>query len=300
MSKISSAITEIHRIEDLQKRDQWLNRIHPLVKLACTCFYIVCLVSFNPYDILGVLSMGLYPLILFMAGDLSITDCLRRVRIVLPLVCLIGIFNPIFDRAPMLLFGFAVRAGFVSMLTLIMKGVFAVLASYVLIASTSIENICYALSILHLPGISTSIENICYALSILHLPGILITEILLIYRYVGLLLAETERITQAYSLRAPGQKGVHFKVWGSLAGQMLLRSMDRANDVFASMSLRGYSSDFRYLKSGIRWRAFDLLYLAVWCCAFLFLRNFPLSGAAYFCFSGTSRFLKWWDRCLSE
>ena len=257
MSKISSAITEIHRIEDLQKRDQWLNRIHPLVKLACTCFYIVCLVSFNPYDILGVLSMGLYPLILFMAGDLSITDCLRRVRIVLPLVCLIGIFNPIFDRAPMLLFGFAVRAGFVSMLTLIMKGVFAVMASYILIASTSIE-------------------NICYALSILHLPGILITETLLIYRYVGLLLAETERITQAYSLRAPGQKGVHFKVWGSLAGQMLLRSMDRANDVFASMSLRGYSSDFRYLKSGIRWRAFDLLYLAVWCCAFLFLRNFPL------------------------
>ena len=155
MSKISSAITEIQRIEDLQKRDQWLNRIHPLVKLACTCFYIVCLVSFHPYDIQGVLSMGLYPLILFMAGDLSITDCLRRVRIVLPLVCLIGLFNPIFDRTPMLLFGFVVRAGFVSMLTLILKGVFAVLSSYILIASTSIENLCYAMSLLHLPGIMT-------------------------------------------------------------------------------------------------------------------------------------------------
>ena len=257
MSKISSAITEIQRIEDLQKRDQWLNRIHPLVKLACTCFYIVCLVSFHPYNIQGVLSMGLYPLILFMAGDLSITDCLRRVRIVLPLVCLIGLFNPIFDRTPMLLFGFVVRAGFVSMLTLILKGVFAVLSSYILIASTSIE-------------------NLCYAMSLLHLPGILITEILLIYRYVGLLLSETERITQAYSLRAPGQKGVHFKVWGSLAGQLLLRSMDRANDVFDSMSLRGYSSDFRYIKQYVRWRPSDIIYLALWCAVFLFLRNFPL------------------------
>ena len=257
MSKIGSAITEIQRIEDLQRRDQWLNRIHPLVKLACTCFYIACLVSFHAYDILGVLSMGVYPLILFMTGDLSLTACLRRVRIVLPLVCLIGLFNPIFDREPMLLFGVVVRAGVVSMLTLILKGVFAVLASYLLIASTSIE-------------------NICYALSILHVPGILITETLLIYRYIGLLLAETERITQAYSLRAPGQKGVHFKVWGSLAGQLLLRSMDRANDLYDSMTLRGYSSDFRYKKAGISWHISDVVYLVIWCGLFLFLRNVPL------------------------
>ena len=147
MSKIGSAITEIQRIEDLQRRDQWLNRIHPLVKLACTCFYIACLVSFHSYDILGVLSMGIYPLILFMTGDLSLTACLRRVRIVLPLVCLIGLFNPIFDKEPMLLFGVVVRAGVVSMLTLILKGVYAMPSAFFMFPVFSSQRPCSSIAI---------------------------------------------------------------------------------------------------------------------------------------------------------
>lgn len=61
-----------------------------------------------------------------------------------------------------------------------------------------------------------------------------------VYRYISVLLAETQRVVQAYELRAPGQKGIHFKVWGSLMGQMLLRSMDRAEVIYESMCLRGF------------------------------------------------------------
>ena len=65
------------------------------------------------------------------------------------------------------------------------------------------------------------------------------------YRYVTVLLEEVNRITQAYSLRAPNQKGIHYKVWGTLTGQVLLRSMDRANAVYESMLLRGYDGSFQ-------------------------------------------------------
>lgn len=150
-----------------------------------------------------------------------------------------------------------INAGVISMVTLMMKGTFAVMASYILIATTSIE-------------------KICYALRLLHIPKILVTQILLTYRYITVLLGEVNRITQAYSLRAPNQNGVHFKVWGSLTGQLLIRSIDRANDVYESMTLRGYNGEFRYVGEKIHVRRQDILYLAIWLGIIFLLRKIPV------------------------
>ena len=253
MSKLDHALYEIHHMDTLANRDQWMNRIHPLVKLALTVIYIAVTVSFHKYDLTGLLRMGIYPIALFILGDVSFRDALRRLRIVLPLVCFVGLFNPLFDRQPALTAGrFVITAGMISMLTLMVKGIYSVLAAYLLIASTTIE-------------------KICYAMRLLHIPGIIVTQILLTYRYVSVLLSEANRITQAYSLRAPKQKGVHFKVWGSLAGQLLLRSMDRANDVYESMTLRGFHGTFFYggkTAPGSR----DILWLVCWLILFLLLK----------------------------
>ena len=53
-------------------------------------------------------------------------------------------------------------------------------------------------------------------------------------------------MTQGYSLRAPGQKGIHISAWGSFLGQLLLRSMDRAGELYNSMLLRGFKGNFFY------------------------------------------------------
>ena len=53
-------------------------------------------------------------------------------------------------------------------------------------------------------------------------------------------------MTDAYHLRAPGQKGIHISAWGSFLGQLLLRSMDRAQELYSSMQLRGFQGDFHY------------------------------------------------------
>ena len=57
-------------------------------------------------------------------------------------------------------------------------------------------------------------------------------------------MSEARRVALAYELRAPGQKGINFRVWGSLIGQMLLRSMDRSENLYQSMKLRGFKGDF--------------------------------------------------------
>lgn len=257
MSKIDSVIYEIHTMDSLAERDQWVNRIHPLVKFLITLFYIMLVVSFDKYNIIGLAGMVIYPIIMFQITELSFKNSIKRLRVVLPLVCVVGVFNPFFNQTPVFLLGaLKVTSGMISMVTLMMKGIFSVLASYFLIATTSIE-------------------KICYAMRLLHIPAILVTQILLTYRYVTVLLEEANRIIQAYTLRAPNQKGVHHKVWGSLAGQLLLRSMDRAGEVYEGMRLRGYQGEF-YYKDRVKCGKKDCLYLVVWIGLLLVLRLVPV------------------------
>ena len=257
MSRIANAERSLKKLDELARQDTWLNRVHPLVKLLVTILYLVLVVSFQPRQLTGVLGMALYPFLLFEISGLSFKDALYRLRVVLPVVCMGGILNPFFDREPALsLFGITITGGVLTMLSLMVKGILTVLASYLLIASTTVE-------------------AVCSALSMLHIPGILVTEFLLICRYVSVLLNEADRMTQAYALRAPGQKGVAPKAWGSMIGQLLLRSMDRSGELYQSMCLRG----FRQEQPLFRQKSFcasDFFYLAVWTFILICLRIFPV------------------------
>ncbi len=258
MSKLSQAIIEIESIDELARRDRWLNRIHPLVKLAVTVLFLVVTVSFGRYDLPGTASMVLYPFFLFEMTGLSVKRAFYRLRIILPIVCIVGVFNPIFDREIVTAIGgLAVSGGVISMITLMLKGVFTVLASYLLIATTTID-------------------DICYAMRLVHIPKIIVTEIMLIYRYIFVLVREGARITQAYSLRAPGQKGIRIGAWGPLVGQLLLRSMDRAELVYESMNMRGFSGEFPAGKK-YGFGARDSVYLIVCAAGILILRLVPLA-----------------------
>ncbi|MGN1378112.1 MAG: cobalt ECF transporter T component CbiQ [Dorea sp.] len=249
MNKMDGAVKEIYHMDELSAQNTWLNQLHPLIKLLVTFLFIMITVSCSRYQLSRVLLLSVYPVVLFIIGDISFADSLRRLRIVLPLVCLAGIVNPFFDRQPIAsIRGFVITAGMLSMITLILKGVLCVLSSYLLIASTSIE-------------------SICYALRLLHIPAILVTQILLTYRYISLLLTEAGKMMDAYSLRAPGQRGIHIKAWGSLVGGLLLRSMDRASALYESMVMRGYAGEFYYGQKK-RLRTQDMIYLLLWIVVF--------------------------------
>ena len=254
MSKINKAILTIENLRQTAEKNQWVNRIHPLVKLFLTIFYIAIVVSMDKYQLLGTLILAVYPIFIFIVGEVSIREALRRLRIILPLVCIVGILNPFFDRRVVTYVNLGkmipITGGVISFLSLMIKGILTVLASYLLVATTTIE-------------------NICYALRKIHIPKVIVTQVLLIYRYITLLLTEVNKITQAYELRAPGQKGVAFKAWGSLAGRLLLRSMDRADEVYESMCLRGFSGEFDvdkkwYSSTRCNILISDLAFLIIW------------------------------------
>ena len=124
----------------------------------------------------------------------------------------------------------------------------------------------------HEPSGAT-VDQLCAALRKMHFPRMLVTLLLLTYRYVGVMTEELAVMTDAYQLRAPGQKGIHISAWGSFQGQLLLRSMDRAQELYSSMLLRGYHEHFHYADvSPFHWT--DLLYIAGSAAVFFFFRYF--------------------------
>jgi len=257
MNSIERQLREIEKLNNLQQRNQWMNRIHPLVKVLLSLFYILLTVSVDKYRIDLMLALAIYPFMCFNLADLRLRDALYRLRLILPLVIFVGIFNPIFDRRTVLVFmGISVSGGTISMLNLMIKGINAVLAAYILIATTSIE-------------------DICYALRLLHVPKVIVIVILLLNRYLSVLGEEADRIMTAYHLRAPQQKGLHYTVWGPLVGQWLMRSMDRAEILYESMTLRGFKGEFEPSGRHSSLPA-SLPYLFFWTVVLLVLRFTPL------------------------
>ena len=228
MEKISHALSEFQEMDELSAQSSPIHNMHPLVKLTVTLAYIFFVVSFNKYNLSGLIIMVLYPVIMFQISGISMRTCFYKLRIVMPLVCAVGLVNPFFDKAAMLYVGtVAISGGVISMITLMLKGVFALMASFLLIATTPMD-------------------AICAALRKLHIPGLIVTLLLLTYRYIAVMLDEVSIMSEAYHLRAPDQKGIHISAWGSFLGQLLLRSMDRADELYQSMQLRGFKDEFYY------------------------------------------------------
>ena len=231
MNKMENALSELGQMDELAVGDSPLHDISAIAKLLSTIAYILIVMSFHKYNLSGLIPMILWPVFLFQLSGIPVRTCFYKLRIVLPLVMAVGLFNPFFDRQILLHIGnIGVSGGVISLLTLMLKGVLCLMASFLLVATTPFD-------------------SICAALRKLHVPGVIATLLLLTYRYVGVMTQELAVMTDAYHLRAPGQKGIHVSAWGSFLGQLLLRSMDRAQELFSSMQLRGYKNEFYYAKT---------------------------------------------------
>ena len=49
MNKLGNALYEIHHMDMLAAKDQWVNRLHPLVKLVLTIVFLTVTMSFPKY-----------------------------------------------------------------------------------------------------------------------------------------------------------------------------------------------------------------------------------------------------------
>jgi cobalt/nickel transport system permease protein len=245
-------------LDDLARKETTIHKIHPLVKLLTTVCYLIVVVSFGKYDIGGLLPLLIYPVMIFALAELPVKPIFMRILLVSPLIIGIGILNPFFDHQIFLLGGIEISRGWVTFLSLLIRSALTVTAALLLIATTGMDR---------LGG----------ALRMLKIPRIFVLQLLLTYRYISVLMEEVARSLRAYSLRAPNQKGVHRSAWGSLAGQLILRTFDRAQRIYEAMCLRGFTGEYHTGGFG-RMRVWDLAYLAGWVLFFATVRmyNIPM------------------------
>jgi cobalt/nickel transport system permease protein len=260
MPNVIASIYNIRYLEELSSKKTIIHELNSIVKLIVTIIYLIAVISFGKYEITGLIPYVFYPVIIFILSEVPFIEIFKRLLAILPFVIGIGIFNPLFDtHTYVVIAGIHISGGWISFTALIIKCSLTVLAGLLLIATTGIE-------------------NIAAALRKLLIPKIFVTQLLLTYRYISVLLEEAARILKAYHLRAPMEKGISFKVMGSLLGQMLLRAFDRASRVYNAMVLRGFNGEYAF-GTHDQLSISSSLYLFLWISFFVTARFFNIPEA---------------------
>jgi len=258
MLTMESRWLDVRQLDEMGSQKTVIHQIHPCAKLVTTVIFLTVVASFAKYEVMGLLPLLLYPMVIFTLGDLPVGGILKRVLLTVPFVIFIGIFNPLFDQAPYATIGpIVLSGGWISFLSILLRFFLAVTAALLLVATTGMD-------------------AIGMALLKLRVPRIFVIQLLFMYRYLYVLLEEFIRTIRAHSLRSFQGEGVKPKVWGSLLGQLLLRTIDRAQRIYQAMLCRGFDGEIRMIRRRKLMRS-DIAYCLGWSSFFIMVRfvNIP-------------------------
>jgi cobalt/nickel transport system permease protein len=197
--------------------------------------------------------------VLFLTlGDIPFTFIFKKVLVVAPFALLIGIFNPLLDANQVSIAGFRVSAGWVSLLSILIRFVLSISSALLLIATTSFPGICMALQRLGLPAIFTS-------------------QLLFLYRYIFVLTEEAMRVVRAREMRSFGKQGKDIRSFSSIVGSLLARTIERAEKIYQAMLSRGFTGSMHSVREASFGRT-DALFLAATAVFLYLFRMHDMTG----------------------
>lgn len=253
MSKLEKAIYELNKMERTAEHSSPLHRLDPRAKLLATLFFLVFLLSLPPADLSGLILFFIYPIVSSERAGISYAGLFRRSLVVLPFVAFVGIFNPIIDKKVLFYVnGVGISSGWVSFVSILIRGIISVQAVLLLIFTTGFYHLCKALGRMGIPSVLT-------------------TQLLFVYRYISVLLQEALSMRLAREARSFGRESYSFKMWGVFIGQLLLRTIDRSERIYRAMLSRGFTGKIEG-SFHFTWRMNETLYLAVWTGLFAIFR----------------------------
>jgi cobalt/nickel transport system permease protein len=252
VSAVAAGLSTIDRLDRLARLDTPIHRVDPRAKVLTTLVFIVCVVSFGKYDVVALLPYVLFPVVLATAGAVPLGFLGRLLLIVSPFALFVGVFNPFLDETVVTIGGASIGGGWVSFASIVLRFLLTTSAALVLTATTSFN-------------------GICLALQKLWVPEVFVTQLLLLFRYIFVLGDEARRLGQARRLRSFGRRGMGMHVYGQMLGQLLLRTVARAQRLHLAMKCRGFDGQIRMMRE-LRFRAADALFLIGWSTAFIVFR----------------------------
>jgi cobalt/nickel transport system permease protein len=250
LTGIEKALNSIGSLNLLAIQDTPVHRIDPRAKTLTTICFVIITVSFNKYDISAILPLLFFPVFMMSLGSAV------KVLAVSPFALAVGIANPFIDMQIIANIGsFGISGGTVSFISIMLKFILTVSSALILIASTGFETLCAGLIRLKVPKVFA-------------------VQLLFMYRYIFVLFDEALRMLRAHTLRS-FRAYPDIRILGSFIGQLLLRSMDRAERIHRAMLSRGFNGEIRIMKT-FKMRLSDYMFIISWCGFFVICRQFNL------------------------
>lgn len=213
--------------------------------LTVTVVYLVALLSVPLQRTDMIIWFAAYPIISAPLAHVAYERLFRNSLFILPLLIFIGIFNPLYDRLPAFtLFGICISAGWISFISILIRGLLSTQALLLLIRVAGFN-------------------EMCFAMQRLGCPTVIVTQLLMVYRYLSVLLQEALTMQRARMARSYGSSSFKASMWGPFIGQLLLRSIERSRRVNMAMKARGFNGSL-ITSPPTHWNTADTVYCLVW------------------------------------
>lgn len=259
MISVNAAIIDLKRLDLLAESNSQIHALDARAKVLVTSIFVLLVVSFDRYELVRLVPFFLFPGVMIALAKLPPYYLARKIALISPFVLMVGLFNPVFDRAVLYHIGqFGISGGWISLVSLLIRSTLTVGAAFILVATT---------------GFTT----LCLALERLGVPQIFAVQLLFLHRYIFVLAEETGRTSRARELRSCGKKGLGIASFGSLAGHLLLRTWQRAERIHTAMQARGFIGQFHVHRQSC-FGAQDLYFVLGWSLLFISLRIFDISS----------------------
>lgn len=249
---------ELGSMDELGRLDTPAHRLDARAKAVVTLAYIAVLMSFDRHELSALTPFALFPLVMLSVGQLPVRPLARKIAVAAPFAIMVGLFNPWLDREPVAAVGsWVITGGWLSFASILARFTLTVGAALILVATTGMYRL------------GAGLER-------LGLPQLFVTQLLFLYRYLFVVADEGSRMVRSVRLRSAGPEALSLRVYGSLVGHLLLRSLDRADRVHRAMVARGFDGEVRTMNPG-RFGWTDTAFVAGWLVFFVAARLWNLA-----------------------
>jgi cobalt/nickel transport system permease protein len=221
-----NSLLSICTLEEISRKNCWINEVHPLMKLLITIVFILIVSSNGKYEISELILLTVYPMIIILISKIDFNIIAKKLLVPMITGVSLGIANPLYDKTLVHIASFTISAGWLSLLVLLVKSMLIVSSTLILVATTKIE-------------------DIAYALRMLRMPKIMVLLLLITFRYINILMKEADRAIVAYSIRSERSGNIRFSDFGFIVSKIFMGCTRRAYELYQSMMLRGFTGELQ-------------------------------------------------------
>jgi cobalt/nickel transport system permease protein len=245
-----ASLAALRELDALSARDLPLARLDPRAPLLVTLLLSVLVASFPRGEVVALVPFLLWPAILASLAGVPARPFLRALLVPLPFVLFAALPALFVEPGP------AGRAVAASVLLRFLLTV----ASALLLAA-----------IWGLPALAWAMQK-------LGAPVVLVSQLLVLWRYLFVLGEEAVRMDRARTMRTFGRRGRELALAGPFLGTLLLRSQDRAERIDRALRARAFTGSFPALRPW-RFGTGAVAFLATWSAALVLFRRINVPEA---------------------